>query len=540
MKRCTSSRRRRAADAPVKLIGATAFADEALSGEDVIRLLKRFPQFGNLLRDEVARDDRLADGAKPIGRPILPGQWELAYLAYVTSGQHDVQPWWRTTSRTFWRQCGFADRPPYHRVWEWFGKRLEAKADAFAAVAIALIQHARKATDGKVGRYLHVDGTEAETQARLVHVCPKGSACYSGKSAAALSHEPVSAVRKERHALDDESEEEVPDQLLGRDGRKTWVEDGVLYAQVGKAGCIYRVTDPTAGVRAYTGDGRASRFWVGFYNTKAVDHYTGAPVAVHLTSASVPEFKSYPDVFKRVLDALGGEAPHAVVADRGYGFTAVFEHNTKHGTATITPWRKRGARDHSDEDRDGWDRHGVPRCKHCGGETQFVRFHPGKGNPRVWFRCTGKPLPACEKDQSLTCERDWKLLLPLWSTTARYQALLGAHSEYEGAHHYWRSRYRVGADNALMRPKRRGISCQQLRANAALLVEWLRIVVREGWLGKSKTSGSKEVGRDGQERLNNLHAARRAAGLTTPYGPAAVSLGTGPERPEKPKPDVDP
>lgn len=59
-------------------------------------------------------------------------------------------------------------------------------------------------------------------------------------------------------------------------------------------GHSFRSLDTTAGIRAYTGPRGATRFWHGFYNQKAVDHYTGAALAVVVDSASRQEYASTP------------------------------------------------------------------------------------------------------------------------------------------------------------------------------------------------------------------------------------------------------
>jgi hypothetical protein len=58
------------------------------------------------------------------------------------------------------------------------------------------------------------------------------------------------------------------------------------------------------------------------------------------------------------------------LADRGLHTQSVFEFNTRRGTATIIPWREPApGRRRRDMRSDEFDEHGVPRCKHCGGET---------------------------------------------------------------------------------------------------------------------------------------------------------------------------
>jgi len=83
----------------------------------------------------------------------------------------------------------------------------------------------------------------------------------------------------------------------------------------------------------------------------------------------------------------------------------------------------------------------------------------------------------------MLCKENWRLLLPLWRTSPAYQVLRASHDHYEHGHHRWRERYGVAGDTKADRPKRRGLGVQQLRASAALVIEWLTICHRQGWLG---------------------------------------------------------
>jgi hypothetical protein len=56
-------------------------------------------------------------------------------------------------------------------------------------------------------------------------------------------------------------------------------------------------------------------------------------------------------------------------------------------------------------DCDTHDRHGVPRCKHCGSDTAFVRFLEAP-TPRIWFRCLKSKTPACGGEQTISCAND--------------------------------------------------------------------------------------------------------------------------------------
>lgn len=56
--------------------------------------------------------------------------------------------------------------------------------------------------------------------------------------------------------------------------------------------------------------------------------------------------------------------------------------------------------------------------------------------------------------------------------TQRYHALKKAADNKERNWYHWRSRYTVAGKNVDTRPKRPGLAWQELRASAALLLEW--------------------------------------------------------------------
>ncbi len=79
---------------------------------------------------------------------------------------------------------------------------------------------------------------------------------------------------------------------------------------------------------------------------------------------------------------------------------------------------------------------------------------------------------------------------------------------------------RIAGDNLACRPKRRGLAWQELRAQAALLVEWLRISWREGWLGSARRNkkGEARNALSGEKRTEGLRRFRERIGLILPYG----------------------
>ncbi|HST54465.1 MAG TPA: hypothetical protein VLJ42_01045 [Solirubrobacteraceae bacterium] len=168
--------------------------------------------------------------------------------------------------------------------------------------------------------------------------------------------------------------------------------------------------------------------------------------------------------------------------------------------ASVIPWRASN-HERTREDHARYDRHGIPTCNHCGGDSSFKRFHHATGpakEPRLWFQCN----PGCPGDQSIYCKANWRLLLPLWRTSEAYQVLRQSHDNYEHTHHRWRERYCLAGDSRSDRPKRIGIGVQQLRSSAALVIEWFTILHRQGWL-----PGSTPINTTPEKRISRSHAA---------------------------------
>ncbi len=507
---------------PEQLPGATAFSDEPelLDPMWAVRKLKQNPQWLDLLEDATTLD-------RNWGRPRLPGSWALAYLAFVLSGRSDIEPWAATVHSSLWSECGFGGVPSYPTIYNRFTE-LEIVADEFQGVTARLIRHARAQSGGKVGRDIHVDGTEAETNARLHHCCEELEACEGKRKLKRLHPDEARELRHRDDAAPPGTTDRSVDESPTAKTRRFTI-----------GGCEYESLDTTAGVRAYIQGNNVKRFWHGYYNTKAIDHHTGAPVAVMVSSASEQEYHAYPRLVGEMLRTLD-DTPRSVVADKGYSLEQVFELNTRLGIASVMPYRPRNHHARTRDDQDEFDRHGIPRCKHCGGETEYVRF-AAKPSPRLWFRCLEMATPACTRDQSIACSKDWSSLIPLWRIEPAYMTLRESHSAYERVHNLWRNRYRVGAATHEMRPKRRGVGCQQLRANAALLIECLRILDREGWMGSARRNRNhSHPTRLPVKAIRGLLNSRKENGLHLPYGQNAVELGIGPVQPGEPPPGPAP
>jgi hypothetical protein len=181
--------------------------------------------------------------------------------------------------------------------------------------------------------------------------------------------------------------------------------------------------------------------------------------------------------------------------------------------------------------RDAYDEYGIPRCRYCGGPSQLESaglgfYLDGRDKPRLRFRCLLRHTPECDKAQSISCSGEWRLLIPISRVTPYYQALRKSHQNCESVFRRWRDRYGVAGKNADARLKRRGFPFQQLRASAALAIEWFRICLRYGWLGSARR---REYGEfrttEPSESVSAILTLRKKHGLGLPYGPAAVKLG---------------
>jgi hypothetical protein len=478
------------------------------------------------------------------------GHWELAAVAFVASRHVDIQPFWDETTDELWRECGFDAKPPYMRVWRRL-RELETVCETFLQAASTVIQRSRQ-HDRRVMAHVHFDFTEDETHAALIHDCQPDEECEyrqtttrSGRRravpGAALHPQRVTTgvVRKdreERNAEDPETSRERDQESLPE--RVEIVQRGSrTIKRIRQHGCWYRTRDLNAGIRAYMGERGAKRFWHGYYAGKAVDHFTGG-VIPSVENASTQEYYLFPPLYDRVREMVG-EAPETAIGDKGFSVGVCFEHATKNGTAPVFPWRPAGG-DFKRHDQETHDRHGVMRCKHCGGPMEQVRFSAEGGKPRLWFRCMIGVTPECAKDQTISCSTDWKALVPLSRLQPLYHELKESHGTYEGVHDYWRDRYKVSADDLGVRPKVVSRDWHRLRANVACLIDWLRIAAKNGWLGSARSAqrhtGERRFKEAGEGIASRLAGMRVRMGLAQPYGPMAAQLGLGQELPPSERP----
>lgn len=461
-------------------------------------------------------------------------------VAFVVSGQVDIQPWYDNTTDDLWRACGFEGKPPYSRVYRRL-RELNQCEDVLLDAIGKLVQKARS-HDPRVGAHVHIDGTEDETHAALIHDCGPDDDCpyrvregqrrRRAGGARRPARVPTSTARRDRQT---ENAEPAPDEIP--DGETVIVErNGRLIKRIRQNGCWYRTNDLEAGIRAYMGPRGARRYWHGYYGQKSIDHFTGGVIFPGVYNASIMEFDQFPDIYEKTTRIIGAP-PQTVIADKGHSIARVFELTTRNGTALITPWRAGNGQEQR-HDHETHDRHGIPRCPHCGGPTVFKRFVQ-TGNPRIYFTCLLKSTDDCSREHSIACSEDWRALVPLWRTDPLYHELRQSMGTFEAQHDYWRDRYKVSADNLANRPKAVGIGWHKLRALTAGIVEWLRICHREGWLGSARRN-NRQPSRRGQQTgilaAHELLRSRVQNGLMACYGPAAAALGLGSADPPSRRP----
>jgi hypothetical protein len=423
-------------------VGATRFSDDPTLQDPLgfVRKLKEFPDLCQTLRDKtsVVEDE---------GRPRDPGDWALLYLAYTLSTDVDLTKFRRHYSESpLWELCGFAEMPGYWKHWRRFGE-LEDFVDGFLAVARELIQLAAD-SDARVGRWIDVDGSAVQFHARLEHCCPSRYMCQTagGRAARYLPKATAEQINEVRQAEAEQAP--VDDADLPGVATRTWVSGSGKrrYRYFRINGHLYRTKDVTAAPRTVN-----RKTWIGGNKMSATGRFTGGRIYDLLVRADTQEYSAFPELIDGAIDMLGRQ-PLGVSADRGVAVASRREYLTRKGIASNIPSRKRHP-DHKreDDDTDRYDRHGVPRCQHCGGPGDLtgagLGFYFGRANdPRLRFRCLLAHTDECAHTvQSISCSENWNVLLPLSRLTETYHALGRGIMPAERTHKQIRERYGAAA-----------------------------------------------------------------------------------------------
>jgi hypothetical protein len=437
---------------------------------------------------------------------------------------------------------------------------------AFTEAAEELIRIA-KHFEPRIGRHLHVDSTDSHSHMTLEHACPNRAICKAlreqqlahevpAKQVANATTDEVKADRHKRSQQPEEVEsaddEAQPAQTMSA---AVWTKNKLYKLTDDQAaglnldtscrwyllnGHFLRCLDKSAGVRMYRAR-RASgnrlpskrKVWVGDYCQAAVDHFTGAPVAMHFFSCDINEHLEYERLLDMATRALA-ETPTTVSTDAGFAQVGTYRTSVTRGITLVAPERDPGGNvKWEDLATDRYDADGMLRCKHCGGITTqtgtglgFVIN--GVGDPRLRYRCSYPWTDDCHKVQTISCLVEPRVLLPLGRLNRTYHELRESHQTFERVFDHWRDRYAVAGNTIAVRSKRReSRPAQQLRAAAAMLAEWLRICMRHGWVGNHKTLNAVEPEETthATQKHDIFCRRRRMNGLNLPRGQAAENLG---------------
>jgi hypothetical protein len=533
-----------------KLPRAGEFSDDGRLGDPVwvISALKLFPQFYDKLRQAT-----LLEYPGRGRRGYRDGDWTLVYLAHVMSANANWERWWSDNrSSRLWQAAGFESTPSYGSLYAHFVRLEEHIADV-AQVKNLIVRHARS-KDSRIGVATTFDTTPWHSQARLHHCCPDSTECARRSKLArrkppkTLQRADDADITREHNAETAQPEDEAgkvnDSELSALQETEEWGELAAdprwhyLWLGSGETRPLFRTLDRDVSGRTYQSKRGGRKVWTGGRRGIAADLYTGLAYADDFESNRVEERHIFFTAYEAAVDTLGEDL--AIVAgDRGLHFADVIEHNTRRGAATVMPWRE-PSKDvrRKDVANDKFDRHGVPRCQHCGavGITNLAGYgfhYDQRAEPRIAFRCSlGKrtDFADCGKRQTIACSENWTMLLPIDLTEEVYYAVKGASKNREHSHRDSRSRGAVAGKDYTSRLKRMNINAHRLRGAAQMLLDWFRISLRHAWLTADglqvKLNTEQPVRIDGGKWWQRVLDTRRRLGLNLPAGAIADKART--------------
>lgn len=506
MTRAFGKRRREPAR---QLEGAGRFSDDGWLDDP--RFILAIVQHSKVLR---ALRDAEGSLVSRYGRPRLPGSYLQLYAAFCIDRDPDVESFFnRHRSSDIWQRCGFGTKPPsLSTLYVRFAELADARIDQAIQDAIAgLIKTARKHAPD-IGRHVHIDGTLAASHARLRHVCRLATPTVTGLGCGGHGPHPLPSRMSEAEAIERHHEEDEAPFDDGQDtpappatdtGGLVTLDDAGL-RRWGLDPCEPRVKrqrwferdghllvcrDGEAGVRTYSPRAGRGRTTIGVNHLVVTDHATGGLLAFDVVPADRNEFTVAAGLMDQTRDMVGLH-PQAMVADRGFHITQVFNELHDRQIAYVGPWRKakhqRTRAQAATASGDRVDRHGVIRCQHCGGPTQAHGARLGVTSSRdqsaIRVQCAIRPLLECAGTQTVQPAVAPRLIGPLNRTDEVYWQLRHTHSNFERVHVERIARYTVGGRDTASRTKRLGLNAQRVRLRCAQLLDWLRICLRYGWI----------------------------------------------------------
>jgi hypothetical protein len=480
------------------------------------------------------------------GRPRDPGEAALLHMAYVDSGCTAVQPFHQQLTPALLHAAKYGDRYPSQSELEARFAELEQFWWVFRDVKNVLVR-AAVAAEPRIMDVTFLDPTGWMTPARLEHACLRPC----NDAAGIVRNSAESDILAERWREVDEpgwGEDDAPSSTRTRQPFVELVRDEaerVRMLGVYKVrGHEYRSIDWTSGLRHYD----TGTSWFGGYVYPLGSAFlNGEPIEAEVFPADVQEYDGYPGLVDSVAAGIGS-LPLVVSTDAASSIRPFYEFNTRRGIAVLAPERKiPGKREHQHWRAELFDEDGVPRCRSCGGPGNQSAPGAGltfvRGEPVIRYVCLLPVRPACTAVQQIACELEWLKLGPLSHLLEVAHAIRERHACHEHIHRHARQRYAVAGKSIADRLHRAGVGAQRLRVAVSLLLLWVRLCLRNGWLTPvllpvrvndaepTRLSGrqdrrSLELREEGVgiARYTTLLEERRRAGIDLPYGEARAGL----------------
>lgn len=511
----------------------------------------------------LARDEQLSapnpeepSSLRGPGRPQGPGRWDLLALAYVASRDRSVESFChRWSGSGLFHECGFGDWEPDPRTVRLHFVAMEDQQwQAFGRVANALIAHAHS-RDDRIGSVTFGDATKWQSPARLKRLHPEsGGTKWSTKNVLSRASDDDAQNLHEK-----EGETPEPEETVWEDerGEVVAVEGAVEPYRTGPGrqyfeinGVEYVALDQTSGLRKVVKQpGNRVDVWFGGYAFSLVDGFTGLRLSTQTFRADEQEYDHLPAAVDEITATIG--APSVISVDRFSSIRDAYEYCTRRGIYLVAPYKgtvQKPERQHMRTD--AFDEHQIPRCPHCGGESDITspglgHYFAPNGEPRIRARCINRDSEECRRQAtfSIACETEWRMLTGLPLTTQLWHAVSERHQTFEAVFNNDRDRHGFAGKDTTGMLSRRGVPAQRLRGEIARLLDWFRACLRNGWIeGWERTNAKEPVDlmqphRDrrkrlkpglGSGRLARVLAARRKRALNLPYGSVAERLGLVP------------
>lgn len=478
-------------------------------------------------------------------RPWMPGDFFIAFLTFTLSKHADVLPFYTSVSDETWKRWGYAGRPSYATVRRQF-IAMEKHWKEVRAIADLVIAHACRHSD-RICQLVHFDGTPQMKSAPLYHVCEEGQ-CPTNRAGQGMRDWARSDRRRRRgdredtmtpneasaakHAAGevDEWVEEVEDPNLVEDlvaltqGKLDYekLDDGYVRF-TSSVGHVYETRDAWSSTRRYA-VGDDGKTWHGKLQVKAVDHFTGAVLAAIDVPAHVNESRTFKPIMRHVMQATG-RAPLLVTTDSAHWFKEASE------------WLALNGSQHVGGYRDGhlWPEHfddtGHGRCEHCGGPTPKQSYEDHEYPVNI-LGCTSMLTPECRANFRRAVAAAPRILGPIPMTEIGWQYAAQVHNISEQVNKNWRVRYRSACKDYENIPKRVARFVATLRSQFAILLDWLSVCLRMGWIEidgfTARHDGTTAVHKGRLDAAKAKLAEWHERGLDKPFGERAHELRRGP------------